>query len=240
VSVLNINRGNSTSNPYFVQLAGGIIQPSRTVTAATDTATINDYLILDNAASNAITQKLPAGLSSVQTMVLVIKKTDSTANIVTIDANGSTIDGASTFLLYTQRSAVTLQWNGASWSIESFTSGLFASYTPTVAAAGSMTVSGFSIANAQFTRLSLSVAQVVIDVGFTLGGSASSDVTVTLGIAANAALQPMVASASLPTGQTILMQLLTQGTVLLCRMNPFGNWPLGAVSGFRVNGTYEM
>jgi hypothetical protein len=239
MSVLNINRGNAPTNPQYIQLSAGIIQPSRTVTAATDTATLADYLILDNAAANAITQKLPAGLSSLQTMLLVIKKTDATANVVTIDANGSTIDGASTFLLYTQNSAVTLQWNGATWSIASFTSGLFLSYTPTIAAAGSMTVSGFTVANAQYTRVSLSLVEVILDVGFTLGGSASTDVTVSLGIAASGALQPLVASASLSTG-TILMQLLTQGPNVLCRMNPFGNWPLGPVSGFRVNGIYQI
>jgi hypothetical protein len=179
MSVLNINRGNAPTNPVYMQLSAGIIQPSRTVTAATDTATIADYLILDDATANAITQKLPAGLSSLQTMLLVIKKTDATANIVTIDANGSTIDGLSTLKLYSQGCAVTLQWNGASWSIESWTSGAWANWTPTITGSGSMTISAITINEAQFLLNTPYELSFKLFFQCTLGGTANSNVFAT-------------------------------------------------------------
>lgn len=232
MAVLNINRGNSTSNPYFVQLAGGIIQPARTVTAATDTATINDYLILDNAASNAITQKLPAGLSSLQTMVIVVKKTDSTANIVTVDGNGSTIDGASTLVLYSQNSSVTLQWNGAAWSIEGFNAGNWANWTPTVTAAGSMTVSALSITFAQFKR---TFSNVLIQLRFsaTLGGSPSNTVQPTLPIAAvGGTIQVLLVVADTVSASAAASIGFAAGgsSVGSCLLTGAPNWPLGAVT----------
>jgi hypothetical protein len=174
----------TTTNPFIVALSGAMIQPVRTVTAATDTATINDFLILDNAASNAITQKLPAGLSSVQTMLIVVKKTDATVNIVTIDANGSTIDGLSTLKLYSQNSSVTLQWNGASWSVENWTSGAWANWTPTISGSGSMTVSGITINEAQFLLNSPYELSFKLFFQCTLGGTASGNVFATPPISA--------------------------------------------------------
>lgn len=241
MSVLNINRGNAPTNPVYIQLSAGIIQPARTVTAATDTATIADYLILDDATGGAITQKLPAGLSSVQTMLLVLKKADASANVVTIDANGSTIDGAATLGLYTQGASVTLQWNGAAWSIEAFNPGAWANYTPVVTASGAMTVSGVSIAGAQYLR-ELNKVSVSFVVSFTLGGVANNSVLITLPFAsAFPHAQEFVYSVNTSGASVVLASplLLSGGTQLICLLGGVANWPLGATA-INAAGSYRV
>lgn len=178
MSAFNINRGSSAANPLYMQFSAGIIQPVRTVTA-NDTATLDDYLILADATAGAITETLPAGLSSVQTAVLVIKKKDSSANTVTISGGANTIDGQSSLVLYTQNASVTLQWNGSGWSVEAFEAGAWTGWTPAISAAGSMTVSAVSITNAVFRQHSNMIA-FELYVHFTLGGTASNAVIVSM------------------------------------------------------------
>lgn len=72
-------------------------------------------LLLVSASAGAVTITLPP-VNEQKHRVLTIKKTDSTANAVTIDANGSeTIDGALTTSLTTQWQSRTLQCDGAAW-----------------------------------------------------------------------------------------------------------------------------
>lgn len=81
------------------------------------TATANDDVIECNATSGAFTITLPAAASSTGQR-LYIKKTDASANAVTIDGNGSeTIDGATTKALSSQYASYTIICNGSTWSI---------------------------------------------------------------------------------------------------------------------------
>lgn len=89
---------------------------SRTVSGAY-TATRDDHTILANAAGGAFTITLPAP-SSRANPYLVIKKTDATANAVTLDpAGASTIDGSSTLALGAQYEQVVLHANSTGWHI---------------------------------------------------------------------------------------------------------------------------
>lgn len=84
---------------------------------ATYTATISDHTILCNATTGAITINLPAA-SGIAGREYVIKKTDSSANAITIDANASeTIDGALTYTLSSQNKYVFIQTDGTSWYV---------------------------------------------------------------------------------------------------------------------------
>lgn len=81
------------------------------------TASINDFCILVNATGGATIINLPAA-ATVSGYIYVVKKTDSSVNTVTIDANASeTIDGALTRVLSYQYASVTIQSNGSSWFV---------------------------------------------------------------------------------------------------------------------------
>jgi hypothetical protein len=85
--------------------------------AASYTVTNSDELLLCDATSGAITLTLPTAVG-VSGRVFVIKKTDSSANKVTLDGNSSeTIDGATTFDLWLQYQSVTIVSNGSNWVI---------------------------------------------------------------------------------------------------------------------------
>ena len=89
---------------------------NRTVTATT-TATDADYLILCNATTGAITVNLPAAASS-NNVQFIIKKIDSSANTVTVQANGAElIDGANTKQLGSQYLSAHVYCNGTQWYI---------------------------------------------------------------------------------------------------------------------------
>lgn len=76
-----------------------------------------DHTVLFDATSGNRTATLPAAAGATG-RVYVVKKIDSSANIVTVDPNGSeTIDGASTKVLSTPWESVTIQSTGSSWVI---------------------------------------------------------------------------------------------------------------------------
>lgn len=81
------------------------------------TATLADDVILCDATSAAFTVTLPAAASSTG-KILTIKKTDSSANAVTLDGNSSeTIDGATTKKLATRYSGMKIICDGSNWHI---------------------------------------------------------------------------------------------------------------------------
>jgi hypothetical protein len=81
------------------------------------TLTATDRVVLVSASGAARTMTLPAAASHTG-RVYTIKKTDSSANTVTIDGNASeTIDGATTKVLTAQYEVVTIQCDGANWHI---------------------------------------------------------------------------------------------------------------------------
>ena len=87
-----------------------------TYTAASVTAD-NDYTILCDATSNAITVNLPTAVG-IKGRIYVVKKTDVSANLVTLDASGSqTIDGTTTSVLNSQNDSVTVQSDNANWFV---------------------------------------------------------------------------------------------------------------------------
>ena len=74
-------------------------------------------MILCNAAGGAITVNLPAAVSN-SDRIMFIKKTDSSTNAITIDANASeTIDGDLTKLLNVQYEAIPIVCDGSNWFI---------------------------------------------------------------------------------------------------------------------------
>jgi hypothetical protein len=103
------------------KLATGAVAPVNVTGSKTAnyTATVDDDFIPCNATSGVFTVTLPAA-STASGRQLTIKKTDSTKNAVTIDANSSeTIDGATTIALRLQNDSVTIQCDGSNWSVKS-------------------------------------------------------------------------------------------------------------------------
>lgn len=90
-----------------------------TVVTGNYTQSLNDSILLVNATSGAITITLQPALQCEQKR-LTIKKTDSSGNAVTIDANSTeTIDGALTKSLATQYKSYELVAQGGNWWIVS-------------------------------------------------------------------------------------------------------------------------
>lgn len=88
----------------------------RTVTA-TGALLAADYLVLADASAGAVTLTLPAVALS-EGALIVVKKTDASANAVTIDGNGAeTIDGAATQAVASQYDALTVACDGSAWWI---------------------------------------------------------------------------------------------------------------------------
>ena len=78
--------------------------------------TIYDKLILANATSGAVTVTLPDPAEA-GNAVIEVKKTDSSANTVTISHPTATIDGAANKVLSYQYDALTIGCNGTSFFI---------------------------------------------------------------------------------------------------------------------------
>jgi hypothetical protein len=94
----------------------GVMVATSAKTAAY-TANGNDYVIRCNATTAAFTVTLPAAASNTG-RAYVIKKTDNSANAVTIDANASElIDGSLTVALTTLNQVVRICCNGTGWDV---------------------------------------------------------------------------------------------------------------------------
>jgi hypothetical protein len=86
----------------------------------TYTVTLTDFgKVIDASASGgAWTLTLPAAATAGDGFVIAVKKTDSSANAVTIDGDGSeTIDGATTLTLPVQYMGVVLRCDGSNWHV---------------------------------------------------------------------------------------------------------------------------
>jgi len=91
---------------------------TRTVTASTTLLKNADHTILADATSGAITITLPAAGTNTATQILVVQKTDSSANAVILDGSGSeTIDGTTTIRLTQPNQTVVIQAGFSSWHI---------------------------------------------------------------------------------------------------------------------------
>lgn len=97
-------------------LPAGFEYPTRTVTG-NYTVLSTDEVIYADASSGAITITLPAAASSTDKRV-VVKKIDSTRNIVTVDGNASElVEDETSFDLLLQGEAITLLCDGTEWRI---------------------------------------------------------------------------------------------------------------------------
>ena len=108
-------RNGTPTRRWATTYTNGIATSVETFTAASDTLDDNNHTCLCDCTSNAITLNLPVGVTGTQ---YVIKKTDATANAVTVDANGSElIDGAATQTISTQYDSITIVSDGSNWFI---------------------------------------------------------------------------------------------------------------------------
>ena len=83
------------------------------------TALTTSSIIFANATDGAITVNLPTAVG-ISGRRYIIKKTDSSANAVTVDGNGSqTIDGSTTKILLNQYDCIEIYSDGANWQISS-------------------------------------------------------------------------------------------------------------------------
>jgi hypothetical protein len=101
-----------------IHLEGAIETAVSSITDADSPYSLADrFAILSDTSNAAITVTLPAA-ASVNGRVYVIKKTDGSANTVTIDPNASeTIDGQPTYILTTQYEALMILCDGSNWFI---------------------------------------------------------------------------------------------------------------------------
>jgi hypothetical protein len=96
---------------------------TRAITSS-DSVVVGDRhkMLLCNATSGAQTITLPAAATAGDGFTFAIKKTDATANAVTLDASGSeTIDGSLTYALSTQNKGIILTTNGTAWYVQATT-----------------------------------------------------------------------------------------------------------------------
>jgi hypothetical protein len=89
---------------------------TRAVTAS-DNFRPDDYLVLCDATTGVVTLTLPAAAAS-QGRKLVAKKTDASANAVTVDGNGAeTVDGAASVSITARYDSVSVISDGTTWWI---------------------------------------------------------------------------------------------------------------------------
>ena len=111
-----------TSGSQWYIIGGKIDNIWNTWNVTTQTSAYNasfkDF-VLANATDAAFTVTLPAVATVSSGARIEVKKTDSTANGVTIaTADTATIDGANTVTLSTQNEAYTMVTNGSNWFVE--------------------------------------------------------------------------------------------------------------------------
>lgn len=107
-----IRRAAGTINELIGRL--GSFGTSAAVTSSYSAAD-SDYLIMADAAGGAVTIALPGNRLGKQ---YVIKKTDSSANVVTISAaGGETIDGAASLSITAQWQSYTIMGVAGGWAV---------------------------------------------------------------------------------------------------------------------------
>ncbi len=107
---------NTTTPNSSVQINGSFATALTTKTGAY-TATVADHIIIGNAATAAFTITLPTAIG-IAGRQYIVKKTDATANAVTVaTTGGQTIDGATTVTVSIQWQTKTFVSDGANWLI---------------------------------------------------------------------------------------------------------------------------
>lgn len=119
--------------------------PADTAKTTTYTATTSDEYIRCDTSSAAFTVTLYAASGNAGKRLTLIKTNSDLDKPLTIDGNASeTINGATTFLLYTQYESVTLECDGTNWVVASrYIPSGWTSFTPTGDFTTNTTYSGF-------------------------------------------------------------------------------------------------
>lgn len=113
---LYFNQLNNLLGPLVTEININNYAAITTVTA-NYTITADDYTVLSDATSGAITITLPAA-SALTNRLFNIKKIDSTGNTVTIAPSGAdTIDGSTSAIIELQWVNVVVQSDGTNWYI---------------------------------------------------------------------------------------------------------------------------
>jgi hypothetical protein len=131
VLTLSSNKGITTASGTILddssgkaQFAGTVSTPGlintgslsgnvRTVSTATDTATVNDMMILCNASGAPVAETLPG--SPVTGQIVIFKKIDSSANTCTLGGGGFQIDGGTTIPLSSQWAVSRVIYSTNAW-----------------------------------------------------------------------------------------------------------------------------
>lgn len=109
--------GYATSAPVSTLETARSFGTNTTATSTDITLDVSHYTVRVDASGASRTITLPAA-SGCTRRIYAVKKSDSSGNTVTVDADGAeTIDGATTQVLTTQYSTVVIQSNGTSWDI---------------------------------------------------------------------------------------------------------------------------
>ena len=222
---------------------GGSLTYKLVTKTATYTAA-NEYVIGVDASSGAASINLRSA-ASVAGLAYYIYKSDSSANIVTIDPDGSeTINGDSTKELIGQYGYIKIVSDGTNWRAIGFDSG-WGVWSPTYGAGGSMTYTAVTSHVARY-KMNLGVVTLELVARGTTGGSASPNITLTLpkapGNADTSNVHPAVSCFTENTGSGDIGYIrFSSGSAMDVFRNPGGNnWSLGADCGLNLLMTYEV
>ena len=117
MSIMNGNVGIGTWVPVSTLSVVGSLSVTTVTKSANYTASSSDNVILVSTSGGAVTITLPA-VGSVPGREYVIKKTDNSGNVVTIQGNGTdNIDGNNTATVSIQYQTLTIVSDGSSWDI---------------------------------------------------------------------------------------------------------------------------
>lgn len=131
------------------------------------TATTSDNVVLCDATGAAFTIILPTAVGNTGKNLIIVK-TDSTANIVTIDGNASeTIDGSLTVICEVQYERISIVSNGTNWNIVSRD---FPAVSARATFSGSSSTLSFT-ANGTAARVDFDTVTYDSNSGITTGGS---------------------------------------------------------------------
>jgi len=113
------NVGIGTTNPVSTLQVSGSFSTAIVKKTASYTVTVNDYTILCNNASGAITISLPTAAGCAGRMYAIKKISGGIGNNVVIAGFGGTetIDGATTYTIVNQNTSIILQSDGNNWYI---------------------------------------------------------------------------------------------------------------------------
>jgi hypothetical protein len=102
---------------YFTEAVANGVALGITAKTANYTATASDYTVLVDATSGAVTITIPNATSFKTGKIFTVKKTDASANNVSISIATGTVDGAASITWNTQYQSYTIQSDGTNWYV---------------------------------------------------------------------------------------------------------------------------